>query len=114
MRTRLAHRIIVPGFVLAASPQLGAQRGPTIDNPAPNPAAPSFRVVPEPILRIGGLNDDERYELLGVMDAELTSTGGLVVAPQARSQCVRWWSVGIEPAAASSRGRPLDSANGAP
>jgi hypothetical protein len=60
-----------------------------VQNPAPNPAAPAFRIVPEPILRIGGLNDDERYELLGVVDAELTSSGGLIVAPYVQAR-VGW------------------------
>jgi hypothetical protein len=57
---------------------------PTADNPAPNPNAPSFRLSAPPLITVGGLNDDARYEIISIGDAALLESGQLVIVPSDR------------------------------
>jgi hypothetical protein len=71
------------------------RQAPVVNNPAPRPDAPSFVLSATPVVTIGGLNDDERYELLGVGDVELTSSGQIALAPYARPRIARSTEVRI-------------------
>ena len=69
------------GFVFCAR-MLAGQAPSVVNNPSPTPNAPTLRVSASPLMRIGGLNDDERYEILGVNAASMTADGQLVVVPR--------------------------------
>jgi hypothetical protein len=61
---------------------LDAQQPTVVENPAPDPGSPSFRISAQPILSYGGLNNDPRYELLGTYAAHFAN-GRLLVVPHA-------------------------------
>jgi len=88
MRARIAFAVEVITVLIPCQTAL-AQLPRIVDNPAPNGSAPSFRVAPQPLFSVGGLSDDERYELLAVSDAELTPTGHLIVASGSGSPAAR-------------------------
>jgi hypothetical protein len=80
-----SHRnVLAPSAVLCVgliiSTRGAAQSASVVMNPAPNPNAPSFRISPQPLFTVGGLNDDPHYELVRVADAEVTPAGKLIVA----------------------------------
>jgi hypothetical protein len=68
----------LPAFHISS---LSIQQPVVISNPAPDPDTPAFRLAAEPLLKVGGLNDDERYEILGFTAVDLSSKGNLLIAP---------------------------------
>ena len=90
-RQMSAYRVLALAVIAALIPrETGfAQQPRIVDNPAPNGSAPSFIVAPQPLFSVGGLNDDQRYELLAVSDAELTPAGHLIVASGSGSPAAR-------------------------
>jgi hypothetical protein len=71
-----------PIFValLSISTTTGAQ---VISNPAPDPAAPTFRIAAQAEITLGGQNDrDPSGDVWQVFDAAILSTGTLVVSHQ--------------------------------
>ncbi len=72
-------------FIAALFPVLavrGSAQAPAIvSNPAPNPNSPAFRISAQPMLKLGGLNNDTRYEFIGISQVDITETGRLIVLP---------------------------------
>jgi hypothetical protein len=63
----------------AASGPGGEQAAPVVDNPAPNPAAPAFRLSAQPVVRVR--NDDLNLDFRYIGPMEVTPSGRLLVAP---------------------------------
>ena len=58
----------------------GSTQPAIVQNPAPDTASPAYRISAEPVILVGGLNDDERYEILAFSDATILASGNLAVA----------------------------------
>ena len=85
-RASMPISLAVVGVVALPLTVFAQSGGVVVDNPAPDPTRPAFRISARPTITVGGLNDDERYELQYVTDAMLTETGKLVIIPESHHE----------------------------